>query len=151
MRSHTEHKKLEAESSELESALSRLKESGLKLTEPRKAILTTLIHDHGPFTAEQIHKRISRRVCDLATIYRCLTSLEDAQILRRCEFGDGSARYEMAEPGLQHHHHVVCNKCKKVEIVDDSEIEDIDRFARKRGYANVSHNLEFFGLCPSCK
>lgn len=133
-----------------EGALDALKKHHLKLTEPRKAILQILSKQHGPFTAEEIHKLISRRVCDQATVYRTLTRLVQVGILRRCEFGDGSARFELAAPGT-HHHHVICNKCKRIEIVDNHEIEKIDKFPRDLGFSNVSHILEFFGICPQCK
>jgi len=135
----------------LESLLGDLKKSRLKLTEPRKAILFALFDNHGPFTAEEIHKLVTKRVCDLATVYRCLASLEEAHILRRVEFGDDSSRYELTEADDTHHHHLICTQCKRIEIVDDPDIEDIDRFAKKRGFSNVSHTLEFFGTCPECK
>jgi Fur family ferric uptake transcriptional regulator len=135
---------------DFELILDQLKESGLKLTEPRKIILLALSENHGPFTAEEVHKLISKKVCDQATVYRSLTSLEEVGILRRCEFGDGLARFELSEDG-QHHHHIICNECKRVEIIDEDEIEEIDRFARKRGFSNISHILEFFGTCPQCK
>jgi Fur family ferric uptake transcriptional regulator len=134
----------------LNEKFDELKKNGLRLTEPRKAILQALTESHGPFTAEEVHKLITKRVCDQATVYRTLTSLEQIGILRRCEFGDGTARFELAEPG-HHHHHIICNTCKRVEIIDDGEIEEIDRFARKRGFSNISHILEFFGTCPQCK
>jgi len=126
-----------------------LRKRSLKLTDQRKAILQALVDNHGPFTAEEIFKIVTRRVCDVATIYRCVASLETAGILRRCEFGDGVARYELA--GSSHHHHLICTDCKRVEIIDDHEIEQIDRFARKRGFSDISHTLEFFGICPKCK
>ncbi|MGZ3713406.1 MAG: Fur family transcriptional regulator [Bdellovibrionota bacterium] len=135
----------------LDQALSDLKLRGLKVTIPRRAILQALILEHGPFTAEEIHKQISRRVCDLATVYRTLSSLEEAGLLRRCEFGDGSARYEMAGQGNAHHHHLICKSCKKVEVVDECELEEIDRFAQKRGFTDISHTLEFFGICADCR
>jgi Fur family ferric uptake transcriptional regulator len=135
----------------LEWALSDLKRSRLKLTPPRKAILLALVESHGPFTAEEIHQIVTKKVCDMATVYRCLASLEEASILRRVEFGDGTSRYELAEPGDHHHHHVICTRCKRVEIVDDPDLEEIDRFAKKRGFSDISHSLEFFGTCPQCK
>jgi Fe2+ or Zn2+ uptake regulation protein len=131
--------------------LEALKSHQLKITGPRKTILQALVDDHGPFTAEEVHKKIGRRICDLATVYRSLTSMEEAGILRRCEFGDGTARYELAEGEGAHHHHLICRKCKRVEVVDDCELEAIDKFARKRGFTDVSHILEFFGTCPACR
>jgi Fur family ferric uptake transcriptional regulator len=140
-----------AHSPTIEQVLAELKKAQLKLTSPRKAILQVLVNEHGPFTAEEVFKKISRRVCDQATVYRTLASLEEVGILRRCEFGDGSARWEISDASGGHHHHLICKKCKRVEIVDDCEIEGIDRVAQRRGFSNISHVLEFFGLCPDCK
>jgi Fur family transcriptional regulator, ferric uptake regulator len=128
-----------------------LKKSKLRITEPRLAILQALLEKHGPFTVEEIHKRTPRKSCDLATIYRSLASLEKTGIIRRCEFGDGTARYELSEHENHHHHHVICKICKKIEVLDDCELQEIDRFARKRGFTEVTHSLEFFGICPNCR
>lgn len=147
----SEKKHQHAHSPTLEQVLGELKKAQLKLTTPRKAILQALVNEHGPFTAEEVLKKISRRVCDQATVYRTLASLEEVGIITRCEFGDGSARYEIAGETGHHHHHLICKKCKRVEIVDDCEVEGLDKVAQKRGFSDVSHVLEFFGLCPDCK
>jgi Fur family ferric uptake transcriptional regulator len=136
----------------LTAAIDDLKKSKLRVTEPRKAILQTLLENHGPFSAEEIHKKFIKKICDLATVYRSLSSLEAAGLVKRCEFGDGTARYEWSENNLEHHHHhVICTECKRVEVLDDCELLDIDRFASKRGFTGVHHSLEFFGVCPGCK
>ena len=136
---------------DFDSVLEALKKHKLRITEPRKAIIRILVHKHGPYTAEEIYKKISKRGCDLATVYRSITSMEKLGIVKRCEFGDGLARYELAdEDDLHHHHHVICTSCKKIEPLEACELETIDRFAQKKGFSNVSHNLEFFGTCARC-
>ena len=135
----------------LEKMLEALKRGDLKLTVPRKSILEVLVNEHGPFTAEEILKQMPRKTCDTATVYRSLTSMEEAGLIHRCEFGDGVARYELREPDTaHHHHHLICRVCKKIDIIDEDEIEEIDKFATKKGYSKVSHILEFFGVCPNC-
>ena len=135
----------------LDKMLEELKKNELKLTVPRKSILEVLAKEHGPFTADEIQKQMPKKTCDTATIYRSLSSMEEAGLLRRCEFGDGIARYELREPNDEHHHHhLICRVCKKVDIIDDEEIEKIDKFATQKGYSQVSHILEFFGVCPNC-
>jgi Fur family ferric uptake transcriptional regulator len=142
---HTPHE------GDLTLLLESLRKSKLRVTEPRVAILKALLEKHGPFTVEEIHRNVTKKVCDLATIYRSLGSLEKTGIIRRCEFGDGTARYELAAREDHHHHHLICKICKKIEVLDDCELEEIDRFALKRGYTQVSHSLEFFGVCPKCR
>jgi len=130
-----------------------MKKNNLKLTPPRKLILEALLKNHGPFSAEDIQTKFIKKTCDLATVYRTLTSLEEANIIRRCEFGDGIARYELLDPKHgHHHHHLICKECKKVEVIDACELEkSINSFAKKRGFTNISHILEFFGICPNCQ
>jgi Fur family transcriptional regulator, ferric uptake regulator len=145
---HPQHRYEDCE--DLTRLLELMKKAGLKATEPRKAIIHSLIESHGPFTAEEIHKLITRRICDLATVYRSLGSLEKAGLIHRCDFGDGTARYEIAAKSAHHHHHIVCRRCKRIEVLDDCELADLNRVPRKLGYAEVSHSLEFFGICPKC-
>jgi Fe2+ or Zn2+ uptake regulation protein len=135
----------------LERLIAQLRKSKLRITEPRTAILRVLLEKHGPFTVEEVHQRVTKRVCDLATIYRSLSSLEKTGLIRRCEFGDGTARYELAEREDHHHHHVICKVCKKIDVLDDCELPEIDHFARKLGFIDISHSLEFFGVCPKCQ
>lgn len=142
---------MRAANPKLEALWAEMKKSGLKQTEPRRRVIQALFDDHGPFTAEEIHRRVTKKVCDLATIYRTLGSLEEAGILRRCEFGDGSARYELSGEEEHHHHHIVCRGCKRVEVVDDPAIEALfEKLVRKHGFRDASHHLEFFGTCPRC-
>jgi len=135
----------------LKHLLEEVRKSQLRVTGPRVAILKVLLEQHGPFTVEEIHQRMPKRVCDLATIYRTLASLDKARILRRCEFGDGTARYELSEHENNHHHHVICKVCKRVEMLDDCELQEINYYAKKRGFSEITHSLEFFGICPKCQ
>lgn len=130
--------------------LESLKRSHLRVTEPRLAILNALIEKHGPFTVDQIYQRVTQKVCDLATVYRCLSSLEKNGIIRRCEFGDGSTRYELSTHKKHHHHHVICRNCKKIEVLENCKLQELDQFAKKKGFTEVTHLLEFFGLCNEC-
>ncbi len=137
----------------LEDLFQLMKLNKLKLTPPRKLIVQALLKNHGPFSAEDIKKKFIKKTCDLATVYRTLTSLEEANMIRRCEFGDGIARYELSNSDHEHHHHhLICNECKMVEVIDACELEkSINAFAKKRGFINISHIMEFFGTCPTCQ
>lgn len=132
------------------SALEQLRENGQRVTEPRKALLTVLTRQHGPFTAEELHGKLAAGVCDLVTVYRCISAMEETGIVRRCDFGDGTYRYEF-NTGQDHHHHLVCRSCRKAETIDLCVADSLERMARQKGYANVTHMLEIFGTCPNCQ
>jgi Fur family transcriptional regulator, ferric uptake regulator len=135
------------------NALEKLKKSSLKTTDARKAIIDVLAHEHGPFTSEEVYHRIKqgrkKEICDLVTVYRCLANFEKIGLVRRCDFGDGSCRYEL-DVEDHHHHHIICKECRKVELLDICLIDGLERLVREKGYHNVTHALEFFGVCSAC-
>jgi Fe2+ or Zn2+ uptake regulation protein len=124
----------------------------LRHTRQRSEILGLLVEKSGPFSTQEIRSLIGRAACDPVTIYRVLENFEKARIVRRCDFSDGVGRYELAA-GDKHHHHLVCTGCRRVEDLDitDCPTQKLERSARARGYAEVDHSLEIFGLCPRCQ
>ncbi len=84
------------------------------------------------------------------TIYRQLEKLESQGTIRKVRVGDDSLRYEKAE---DHHHHVVCTNCRRVEDVDlkDSLSAVEKRIAKEKKFSNLNHNLEFYGICSNCR
>ena len=137
-------------SDRLDGALQALRASGQRVTGPRRAILGMLAAEHGPFTAAEVHERLAAGECDLVTVYRTLESMEAINLVRRCDFGDGSYRYEFNH-GEHHHHHIVCRRCRSVQVLELCVADDLERIARQKGYAHVTHALEVFGVCRSCQ
>ena len=131
----------------------RLRRKSHKLTGPRQAILAALRQDSGPISNKQIHAALGAGQCDLATVYRSMRLLESAGIVKRFDFGDGIARYELLCDGDDgHHHHLVCTRCAEVvELQECFTIELEERIASRNGFKAVTHRLEFFGVCPACQ
>jgi Fe2+ or Zn2+ uptake regulation protein len=91
-----------------------------------------------------------------SSIYRNLAVLEQAGAVRRVITEDEFARFELTEALTEHHHHLICSNCGKVEDVtipadlESSMDHTIDRVARRAGFAHVSHRLDLIGTCRSC-
>ncbi len=126
-----------------------LKRSSLKVTRPRLALLGLLMAEHGPFTMEELHGRIDKTSCDLVTVYRCLSAFEEAGLVRRCDFGDGAIRFELSRGG-HHHHHVICRRCRTVKNLDACIAAEIEARLERDGFSDITHSLEFFGICAEC-
>ncbi|MDR3403185.1 MAG: Fur family transcriptional regulator [Chthoniobacter sp.] len=141
------HSKADAQ---FEAALELLRANHQRVTEPRKAILGILTKEHGPFTAEEVHKRMKKGSCDLVTVYRSLAAMEESSVVRRCDFGDGAYRYEI-NTGDHHHHHIICRACHTAQNLDVCVADGLERIARQMGYSKVTHLLEIFGVCPQCQ
>ncbi len=129
-----------------------LKSTGLKATLPRLKILE--IFQAGKqrhMTAEDVFRVLLGEHSDvgLATVYRVLTQFEQAGILSRSHFESGRAVYELNEG--QHHDHLVCTSCGKVEEFFDAEIEKRQAaVAKAKGWAVHDHAMSLYGLCVEC-
>lgn len=149
MSSH-DHSHCDHSDAQMTTALQVLRDHGHRITEPRKAMLAILTTVHGPFSAEDLHKKIDGKGCDVVTVYRSLAAMEEIGVVRRCDFGDGVYRYEF-NSGEHHHHHIVCRSCRDVQTLDLCVADSLERIARNMGYAKVTHILEVFGVCPQCQ
>ncbi|MBA3596682.1 MAG: ferric iron uptake transcriptional regulator [Methylibium sp.] len=126
-----------------------LKSSGLKATLPRIKILEVFqTSSVRHLTAEDVYKHLLTEGSDigLATVYRVLMQFEQAGILSRNHFESGKSVFELNEG--QHHDHLVCLDCGRVEEFFDAEIEARQRsVAQTRGYALQEHALSLYANC----
>ena len=134
---------------------------GYRLTLGREAILDILSKAEGHLSAEDIFMKVRPKYPNvgLTTIYRTLEVLSDIGMVHKMDFGDGRARFELAEgpKGKQHHHHLVCTECKMViDYTDfiDEEVELLkhteDGLSKKYKFKITNHIIQFYGLCEKC-
>ncbi|MDP3139280.1 MAG: ferric iron uptake transcriptional regulator [Burkholderiaceae bacterium] len=129
--------------------IDELKSTGLKATLPRLKILD--VFQKGAqrhMTAEDVFRVLLEERSDigLATVYRVLTQFEQAAILTRSHFDNGKAVYELNEG--QHHDHLVCIDCGRVEEFYDAEIEKRQNaVAKARGFTIADHALSLYATC----
>src|SRR5512145_3318114 len=120
-----------------------LKNSGLKATLPRIKILDVFQRaQQRHMTAEDVFKALLAEGADvgLATVYRVLMQFEQAGLLTRSNFESGKAVFELNEG--QHHDHLMCLTCGRVEEFFDAEIEKRQQMvAKSRGFALQEHAL----------
>ena len=130
-----------------------LKNTGLKATLPRLKILQ--IFQAGKqrhMTAEDVFRVLLEERSDvgLATVYRVLMQFEQAGLLNRSNFESGKAVYELNEG--QHHDHLVCLDCGRVEEFYDAEIEKRQHgVAESKGFAIADHSLSIYAHCTKNK
>ncbi len=129
--------------------INELKSTGLKATIPRLKILEVFQRStQRHLTAEDVFRVLLQERSDvgLATVYRVLTQFEQASILSRSHFESGKAVYELNEG--QHHDHLVCLDCGKVEEFYDAEIENRQNaVAKSKGFAISDHALSLYANC----
>lgn len=128
----------------------RLKSLGYRITGPRKLILDAL--SGCPQTAAEIKNKIMLKHMDVdaATIYRTLEVLVDLGVVRKVNLANNSASFELLS-GDDHHHHLVCNKCGKIEDICMDESTLLCSVTKHTKFKVQDHTLEFFGLCTNCQ
>jgi Fur family ferric uptake transcriptional regulator len=126
-----------------------LKSSGLKITAPRVKILDLFQKSNARhMSAEDVYKLLLAEDMDvgLATVYRVLTQFEQAGLLQRHHFESGKAVFELNEG--EHHDHLVCVQCGRVEEFFDAEIERRQNLvAEERGFKVKEHALYLYAEC----
>lgn len=120
---------------------------GMKMTEQRRVIARVLSEAKDHPDVEEVYRRATQvdpRI-SIATVYRTVRLLEEANILARHDFGDGRARYEEVQD--EHHDHLIDVKSGRVIEFQSEEIEEMQkRIAERHGYRLVGHRLELYGV-----
>jgi Fur family ferric uptake transcriptional regulator len=137
-------------SDQIEQVCAQLRAAGMRVTKPRMAIFDTLLKRQTPISIEQLHQELDRESCDLVTVYRCLSAFERIGLVRRSFSHSGTSLWE-AGLNRKRHYHIMCKSCGRSEKVDDFSVGGMERMLTERGYADVSHVVEFFGVCPECQ
>ncbi len=105
-------------------------------------------------SAQELYDRLRAdgRKVGIASIYRVLDRLSELGLVHRVDLGGGVTRFEPALPRGDHHHHLVCDDCGKVEPFEDLALEEaLERVAGGRGYEVAAHDVFLRGACGDCR
>ena len=131
----------------------RLATVGQRYTSGRRRLIEALAEAPNPLA---IHELLPASSLPQSSAYRNLAVLEQAGAVRRVVTDEDFARYELAEPFTEHHHHLICSSCGRVEdvTIPGSLEVDVDRavarVARRSGFATAAHRLDLIGTCRDC-
>jgi Fe2+ or Zn2+ uptake regulation protein len=131
----------------------RLRVAGQRYTKQRAALVSVLEASPTPMSIAEI---VLTRTGPQSSVYRNLAVLEQAGVARRVVTAGEFARFELAEELTEHHHHLICSTCGRVEdvtIPSDVEVtmdRTVDRVSRRSGFARVRHRLDLIGVCRDC-
>src|SRR5258708_13361413 len=107
-----------------------LSSHSLKVTGTRKALVELVATAKKPVDAQFLIENLQKEQdVDRVTVFRILNVLKGHGILRKLEFGEGKARYELNNSD---HHHFICESCGAVENVSDFNIEELQAEIRKK-------------------
>ncbi|HZQ64924.1 MAG TPA: Fur family transcriptional regulator [Gaiellaceae bacterium] len=136
-----------------DATMAALLSKGRRNSGARRAVVELLGRQHCCLTAQEIFDELrsgGRRV-GIASVYRALEQLTRDGFVQRIEVGDGSSRFEPIHSGGEHHHHLVCDDCGKVEAFADDELERaLAKVELRTGYSVAAHDVVLRGACRDC-
>ncbi len=130
-----------------------LKEEGLRYTQQRQSIWNEMCATDEHRDAEEIYLSLRNEGMSVsrATVYRTIDVLVKNNLVRKLELGDGRARYEH-KMDLEHHDHLICVQCGKIEEFMDETIEEIqEKIVNDLGFKLIRHIHQLFVICNNCR
>lgn len=128
-----------------------LREHGFRVTSARVNLLKMLRKIGKPLSIQGILSEW-KNAPNQATVYRILTDLSNAGIVKRVDLHTGTAHFEYT-PDRPHHHHAICTQCGTVEDIEHCSIDSVQKqvTSNLQKFTKIeSHSLEFFGKCNRC-
>ena len=128
-----------------------LRDAGLRATRQRETVLAALRGRADAITAQDLHAelRAGGEPVGLTTVYRTLSSLADAGLLDAFP-RDGEQAFRLCSD--DHHHHLICERCDRVEEITADEVERwVEGVASRRGFQVTGHRADIFGVCADCR
>jgi Fe2+ or Zn2+ uptake regulation protein len=130
--------------------LDALRASGVRITAPRRAVVTALVEADDHLGADELAARVAAAEPEvhLSTVYRTLDALERIGVVTHVHLGHGRAVYHLTD---RLHHHAVCEDCGAVVELPDDVLDDVrDRLRRDTGFEIDPHHFALVGRCSGC-
>ncbi|MFD1850490.1 peroxide-responsive transcriptional repressor PerR [Oceanobacillus bengalensis] len=135
----------------LHQAIDTLKESGVRITPQRHAVLEYLLNSMIHPTADEIYKALEGKFPNMsvATVYNNLRVLREVGLVRELTYGDSSSRFDC---NTTKHYHIICDQCGKIVDFHYPSLDEVESLAEQVTGFDVSHHrLEVYGTCKECK
>lgn len=130
-----------------------LRSHSFKLTPQRRRVFERAFQTHEHFSAETMYRWLQEESgpkVSRATVYRTLQLLLEGEFIEGLDTGRGEILYEHVL-GHEHHDHMVCLECGRIEEFHDERIEAFQReAAKKKGFQIVHHDHRLTGYCRNC-
>src|SRR4051812_42879573 len=135
---------------QLKEALDTLKDTGVRITPQRHAILEYLINSMSHPTADEIYKALEGKFPNMsvATVYNNLRVFKEVGLVKELTYGDSSSRFDYSSSD---HYHIICEKCGKIVDFHYPGLDEVEHLASHvAGFKVTLHRMEIYGDCAAC-
>jgi Fur family transcriptional regulator, peroxide stress response regulator len=136
----------------MDGIIGKLRDRSCRITPQRVAIIRTFLGSDEHPSVERVYQQVRTDfpTTSLATVYKTVTLLKEIGEILEIGFADGRNRYDGLKP--YPHPHLICTRCQRIMDPEVSLLKQLTaEVEQTSGYRVVSHQLEFFGICPACQ
>ncbi|WP_010170925.1 peroxide-responsive transcriptional repressor PerR [Bacillus coahuilensis] len=138
-------------SDQIKEAIETLKQTGVRITPQRHAILEYLVESMAHPTADDIYKSLEGKFPNMsvATVYNNLRVFKEVGLVKELTYGDASSRFDFVTTD---HYHAICEDCGKIVDFHYPGLNEVEHLASHVTNFQVSHHrMEIYGQCPDCQ
>lgn len=132
-----------------------LNREGFRMTNQRQKILDLLQEaNSNHLSAEEIHQALRRQGerISISTVYRALHVMVGLGLLQELELAEERKYYELKNPVLTQHYHLVCVQCGEVEEFTNTVITEVtSQETQDQGFVLLNSQFTIYGICPGCQ
>ncbi len=125
---------------------------GYRLTPQRMMVVEVLHGTDKHISAEEIFAQVQARYpyANISTVYRTLDLLKELGLVAEISLGDGCVRFHPVDKG--HHHHLVCQSCRKVVDIPETALTPLaEGLSKEYGFKVELRHMAISGLCAECQ
>lgn len=131
------------------------KHHAVSKTSAKLKMYLLLSQSHVPLSANEIFQKLGVKTCNISTVFRALNQFKEKNLVREINLSEGFHRYEVRlndekKQGHLHHHHIRCRDCGIIQAITGCNLSTFDDVIKKMGFKNITHQLEFLGICKAC-
>lgn len=133
--------------------IENIRADGYRITKARRSILGIFMASDSPLSVAELLSSLMQMKINVnrTTVYREIDFLRERNLIREVQIGDRLRRYEFQRD--DHHHHIICLTCKKVECIELDRCMETEEAAvsKKSSFRVIRHSLKFYGICAQCQ
>lgn len=136
---------------DIEQLKATIRQSGLKCTSKRLAVLEYLVKAHRPVSTLEVIQELKEMSINEVTIYRILESFVEKKIIRPVDHHKRHRLYEahMEQNGQANHAHFTCLQCDQILCLEEKRLK-ITSLPLPSGFQMKQAHLQIEGICPQC-
>lgn len=122
-----------------------------RFTVPQRDLVRHIFAQHEHFDADRLIDNLKQAQLTIsrATVYRTLSKLVDAGLLRKLDVG--TRTYYDHDYGYPQHDHLVCEQCNQIIEFQHAALDNLLReVAHQHQFQSSGHTLIVRGICAEC-